>query len=156
MGSGPDPEGPGIWVTCPKITCKELNWPWKFSWDPTTGSKVISLSSGHSRKLQTLQIFYHFTSWRINAVYSIQMEILLYLMGCWRILFLNANFIKCQLFCRQLFVKNDQVIATTTITEQLCLSRMRKSVHLNLPQDAQKWFWNWSDINESTKLQVNC
>ena len=43
LGSRPDPVGPGVRVTRPKITCEELSGPWKFHTDPSNGSKVTAL-----------------------------------------------------------------------------------------------------------------
>ena len=48
-GSGPDPEGLGVQINGPKITCKEISGPWKFDHNLAMGSKVISNCSGHRR-----------------------------------------------------------------------------------------------------------
>ena len=83
----------GVQTTCPKITCNESGWPWKFDHYLTMKSKIISHCSGHRRthilnpskwkffvklfyawgdgKLQSLQIFYHFTSWRMNIIFEL-------------------------------------------------------------------------------------
>ena len=37
----PDPVGPGVQVTCPKITFNEVGWPLKFGHNLSPGSKVI-------------------------------------------------------------------------------------------------------------------
>ena len=37
------PEGPGVRVTCPKITCEELSGPWKFCVCQSKESKVTAL-----------------------------------------------------------------------------------------------------------------
>ena len=50
LGSGRYPEGPGVRVTRPKITCEEFGRPWKFGCHPTKMSKVIWLCS---RDVQT-------------------------------------------------------------------------------------------------------
>ena len=49
LGSGPDPEGPGVQTTCPKIICEDLGWPLKFGHVLTSGSIVISICSDHTR-----------------------------------------------------------------------------------------------------------
>ena len=38
---GPDPEGPGVGVTCPKITCEELSEHCKFCADPSNDSALF-------------------------------------------------------------------------------------------------------------------
>ena len=43
FSKGPDPEGPGVRVTCPKITCEELSEHWKFCANPPNDSKVTAL-----------------------------------------------------------------------------------------------------------------
>ena len=44
-----DPGGPGVKITCRKITCEELSGPWKFDCHPMNISKVIWLSSGDAQ-----------------------------------------------------------------------------------------------------------
>ena len=84
---GPVPQGPNH---LPKITCEELRGPWKFCAGLFNESKsralfcsdtqthenqpwefFLHMCEGEGGKLQTLQNFYLFTSWKIKAILTI-------------------------------------------------------------------------------------